>query len=97
MSLEEPQGDVPSTLPFPVAFQINALVIFLPARKTQLECFFGSLVFICFYPADDLSLLFQRSSFFLIYYTTDKSESKPEACWLPFEKKRFQVNTERTQ
>jgi hypothetical protein len=69
MSLEEPQGDVPSTLPFPIAFQINALVIFLPARKTQLECFFGSLVFICFYPAPMICRFFSSAApfFYLLY------------------------------
>lgn len=82
---------------FPCSFSDKRPCYFSPSQKNPIGMFFWLLSFYLFLPRRWFVASFPAQLLFFIYYTTDKSESKPEACWLPFEKKRFQVNTERTQ
>ena len=87
MSLEEPQGDVPSTQP--IASQINALVISPPARN---PIGMVLLILICFHPADDLSL--QLLSFLL---HTDRSVNENQKLVGSFWAKDFKSTRQRME
>lgn len=89
MSLEEPQGDVPSTLAFPIASQINALVIPSPARN---PIGMALLILICFHPADDLSL---QLLFILLH--TDRSVNENQKLVGSFWAKDFQSTRQRME